>query len=262
MRVTFKWYDHCHLVQCTQDYHFLGAFPKSTEQQLYYIPDCTSLQQASSSNHFLWSDIQLSKGQVNKDRLIEVEIGDKKESVFYRSASCLGVKMCPEAGYNYLAPIREKRNCKTHTEQKLVRSEGCQVEFVYIYPQEFDKDHRRWIGGIVRNQRDVTENLHNHKLHGAFKICDLVRDKISEAVHANWSLTPTDISHGKGVGFLPSAVDKASSHLGRLAREITKTKDTLGIRFKDWIPCSLESVADEVDKDGLEKSNDSQQQKQ
>ena len=199
---------------------------------------------------------------MNKDRLIEVEIGDKKESVFYRSASCLGVKMCPEAGYNYLAPIREKRNCKTHTEQKLVRSEGCPVDFVYIYPQEFDKDHRRWIGGIVRNQKDVTENLHNHKLHGAFKICDLVRDKISEAVHANWSLTPTDISHGKGVGFLPSAVDKASSHLGRLAREITKTKDTLGIRFKDWIPCSLESVADEVDKDDLEKSNNSQQQKQ
>ena len=45
-----------------QDYHFLGAFPKSTKQQLYYIPDCTSLQQASPSNHFLWNDIQLSKG--------------------------------------------------------------------------------------------------------------------------------------------------------------------------------------------------------
>ena len=62
-----------------QDYHFLGAFPKSTEQQLYYIPYYTSLQQASpSNNHFLWNDIQLSKGQVNKHRLIEVEIGDKK----------------------------------------------------------------------------------------------------------------------------------------------------------------------------------------
>ena len=128
------------------DYHFLGTFPKSTEQHLYYIPDCTSLQQASSSNpHFLWNDIQLSKGQVNKDRLIQVEVGDNKESVFYRSASCLGVKVCPEVSCNYLAPIREKRNCKTHTHQKLVRSESCPVELVYIYPQQFDKDHRRWI---------------------------------------------------------------------------------------------------------------------
>ena len=138
--------------------------------------------------------------------------------------------MCPEVGCNYTAPIREKRNCKTHTQQKLVRSESCPVELVYIYPQHFDKDHRRWIGGIVRNQKGVTDNLHNHKLHGPFKICDLVRDKIGEAVHANVSLTPTDISRGKGVGFIPSAVDAASSHLGRVAREVAKSKDNLGVR--------------------------------
>lgn len=104
--------------------------------------------------------------------------------------------------------------------------------------------------------------IKNLSLHGAFKICDLVRDKICESVHANSSLTPTDISRGKGVGFLPSPVDAASSHLGRVAKEVAKTKDTLGVRSKDWSPCSLESVADEVDQDDLEKSNDNQQQTQ
>ena len=70
---------------------------------------------------------------MNKDRLIEVEIGESKEHVFYRSAPCQGVKMCPENGCSYVAPIREKRGCKTHTQQKLIRSEGCPVELVYYY---------------------------------------------------------------------------------------------------------------------------------
>lgn len=55
-----------------RDYHFLGAFPGTTTQQLYYIPDCKSLQQASTSNHhYMWNDIQLSKGHMKKDRLIK-----------------------------------------------------------------------------------------------------------------------------------------------------------------------------------------------
>ena len=86
---------------------------------------------------------------MNKDRLIEAEIGDNKERVYYRCAPCQGVKMCPEKGCNYIAPIREKRGCKNHTQQKLIRSEGCPVEMVYIYPENFKTDNRRWIGGIA-----------------------------------------------------------------------------------------------------------------
>ena len=241
------------------DYHFLGTFPEPSKQQLYYIPDCTLLQQASTSDHHynIWNDIQLSKGNMNKDRLIEVEIGESKEHVFYRSAPCQGVKMCPENGCSYVAPIREKRGCKTHTQQKLIRSEECPVELVYIYPQNFKKYNRRWIGGIVRNQKDMTKNLHNHKLHRAFKICNLVKDKISNAVQSNLSLTPTDISQGSGIGFIPSAVDTASSHLGRVAREIAKTKRALGVNTRDWSPCSLEAAVDDIDREDLQKSDDS-----
>ena len=135
--------------------------------------------------------------------------------------------MHPEKGCTYVAPIREKRGCKTHTHKKMIQSDRCPVEFVYIYPQHYEKDNRRWIGGIVRNQKDETNNLHNHELHGAFKICNLVQDKISHAVQSNWSITPTDVSQGKGIGFIPSAVDTASAHLGRVARQVAKNKDAL-----------------------------------
>ena len=245
------------------DYHFLGAFSQPTEQHLYYIPDCTSLHQAANPNHhYLWNDIQLSKGQGNKDRLIEVEIGATKEKVFYRSASCLGVKSCPEEGCDYVAPIREKRGCKKHTNQKLVRSDTCPVEYVYIFPEKYETDHRRWIGGIIRNQKEQSSNLHNHKLHGAFKICTFVQDKICNAIQSNLSLTATDISRGKGIGFIPSAVDSASSHLGRIAREVSKTKSAIGINNAEWSPCSFEDIADDIDQEDNSVCHDQQQEGQ
>ena len=77
-------------------------------------------------------------------------------------------------------------------------------------------------------------------------------------MHTNLSLTPTEISQGSGIGFIPSAVDTASSHLGRVAREVAKTKRALGTNAKDWSPCSLEAAVDDIDKDDLQKSDDSQ----
>ena len=60
-----------------RDYQFLGTFPNPSVQQLYYIPNCFELEQSSHANpHYLWTDIQLSKGHLNKDQLIEVELVD------------------------------------------------------------------------------------------------------------------------------------------------------------------------------------------
>ena len=103
----------------------------------------------------------------------------------------------------------------------------------------------------------MTKNLHNHKLHGAFKNCNLLKDKISNAVQSNLSLTPTGISQGSGIGFIPSTVDTARSHLGRVAREVAKTKHALGVNTKDWSPCSLEAAVDDMDKEDYKKSDDS-----
>ena len=79
--------------------------------------------------------MQLSKGQLNWDRLITVEIGNKKEEVFYRSAPCLGVKYCPEKECNHVVPIREKRVCPKHS-SVLQKTYDCPVEFVYIHPKD------------------------------------------------------------------------------------------------------------------------------
>ena len=62
-------------IENKRDYHFLGSFSKPLPQQLYFIPNCLELEQSSITDlHFLWSDIQLSKGPLNKDRLIEIEL--------------------------------------------------------------------------------------------------------------------------------------------------------------------------------------------
>ena len=54
-------------------------------------------------------------------------------------------------------------------------------------------------------------------------------------------------------------MDTASAHLGQVARQVAKTKDALRTNAKDWSPCSLESAADEIDKEESQKSHDNQQ---
>ena len=44
------------------------------------------------------------------------------------------------------------------------------------------------------------------------------------AITNNPALTPTDIAHGKGLGFIPSAVDGACSHSGKVSYE-NQTKE-------------------------------------
>ena len=50
----------------------------------------------------------------------------------------------------------------------------------------------------------------------------------------------------KGVGFVPSAVDSASSHLGKVSREIQKAKEAAGVAKVNWIPSEFESIADKI----------------
>ena len=58
-----------------QCYQFPGIFSLPTIQHLYCTPDMKSLHQSSETDtNFLWTDIQLSKGQLNKERLITVKI--------------------------------------------------------------------------------------------------------------------------------------------------------------------------------------------
>lgn len=77
-------------------------------------------------------------------------------------------------------------------------------------------------------QKDLSDNLHNHHLHGASKISVCIKSKIASVVTANPSLTPSDIACGKGLGFLPAAVDGASCHSGKSSLVVKKAKEKKG----------------------------------
>ena len=179
--------------------------------------------------------------------MITVEIGCKKVEVFYRSAPCLEVKYCPQEGCNHVVPIREKRVCPNHNTE-LHKTHDCPVEFVYIHPKD-SSDSRRWFGGIFRSQKAPTKNLHNHKIHSSTKIAQCVKEKINNATSANPALTPFEIACGKGIGFIPSAVDQASSHTGKVSQEIKRTKQLKGMNDKNWSPMNFEETANEIDKE-------------
>lgn len=154
--------------------------------------------------------------------------------------------------------MRERRACPKHPAYKLVRAENCPVQFVYlhVYLQKFHEDHKRWIGGIICTQKESLKNLHSHAIHNSNKISQSVKDQISSAVESNPSLTPSDISLGKGIGFTPSAVDASSSHLGKVARVISKAKKSSACNARDWSPTTSEKHAEEVDETDFQKSGD------
>ena len=232
-------------IENKSSYQFPGVTSKPSLQHLFYTDDVSKLNQSCDDPHFLWNDIQLSKGQLNKDRLINVEINGKSEEVYYRSAPCQGVKYCPTDECTHIVPIRDKRKCPEHN-TALERTYSCPVEFVYIHPKD-SGDRRRWIGAVVRCQKSPTENFHNHKIHAANKIAQCVRERIGQAISANPSLTQSDIACGNGLGFIPSAVDGASSHSGKVSQEIKKTKQKRGLLDRNWSPMNFEEVADSVD---------------
>ena len=66
-----------------------------------------------SSANFLWTDIQLSKGQLNKEHLITAKICGENEDIFYCSAPCL--KYCLQKDCQYTVSIHDKRVCPEHS---------------------------------------------------------------------------------------------------------------------------------------------------
>lgn len=68
-----------------------------------------------------------------------------------------------------------------------------------------------------------------------------------KAISANPALTPSEIACGQGIGFIPSAIDQASSHTGKVSQEIRRTMVSKGLNNKNWSPMSFEKTADEID---------------
>lgn len=244
------------------DYQFPGVFDSPLQPTLMYTPDCKSLAQSCQSNpHFIWDDIQLSKGTW-RDRDIKLAIeSEEKVDVVYRYAPCNGVKVCPEEGCGYVTSVSSRRPCSKHSEKKLVKSSSksrCPVEFAYIYPKNFTTDNRRWICGFVHHQKEAVSNIHSHPIHGSSRMCSKVKECIANAAAINPGITPTELYKGVGMPFIPGAIDRGSSHLGRISRQVQKAKQ-LTPAGSTWNITEFEDLANEIDSQDTKNSGDTQE---
>ena len=132
------------------------------------LSESTVYSSCPKNLHFLWADIQLSKGKVNNYKTrVTIDGKDVSRSVIYRSAPCNSVKACPENGCPYVTAIREHRSCHNHPSKSLYKTndwEPCPVQFAYVYPED-SNDHHRWVLGFVRQPKGSNGNLHNHNVH-------------------------------------------------------------------------------------------------
>jgi len=231
-------------------------------QGVYYVPDITKLDQCCKSNpHFLWHDIQLSKGKINWDYTFSLIVDPSKglEELVYRSAPCNGVKLCSASGCKFVVPISHHRRCELHPTAPLLKSneahDPCPVQFAYVFPVNVESDHRRWVFGFVRQQKSVACNLHNHPIPGPSKMACMVKATIQQSACVNPQLKPSHIAQGKGISFIPGIVDKASTHIGRISREVKKGRQK-GTGGTSWELSRFESIADDIDsKDNILASN-------
>ena len=222
-----------------------GVFSDKQKQCVYYTSNFSELSSSSEPDpHFLWTDIQLSKGKVN-NYSSTFDIDGKKEEFVYRSAPCNGVKVCSEPGCDYVASIRDQRACKKHPKMPLHKTNTtaskCPVQFAYLFPKNTD-DKRRWIFGFVRQQKENTNNLHNHAIHGASRLLSATKQNIANAAQLNPTLTPMEVAQGKGIGYIPGTVDHAGAHLGRISNALKKGKNP-----SQWNVQNFETIADDID---------------
>ena len=106
---------------------------------------------------------------------------------------------------------------------------------MFVYPVDKNDKHR-WIGGLIRCPKVGRVNLHNHFVHSPSTITQCIRQGISKAVSINPTLQTSDITCCNGQGYMPSAVDVASYHLEKIAREVKKAKEIIGMNSKYWSP--------------------------
>ena len=105
------------------------------------------------------------------------------------------------------------------------------MQFGYICPED-SQDHRRWILGFVRQPKGPSNNLHNHPIHSSSHPLAKTLEDIHSAATSNTALKPSDVSKGKGLGYIPAAVDRACANLDRISRVMKKARN-------DTLACSM-----------------------
>lgn len=235
------------------DWQFPGTSCRGKDQCILYIEDYRKVYSSCPKNlHFLWADIQLSKGKVNNYKT-KLKIDGKDVSVMYKSAPCNGVKACSESGCPYVAAIREHRSCQSHPSKPLYKTndvEPCPVQFAYVYPENTD-DHRRWIMGFVRQPKGLKGSLHNHNVHAPSHLLTKTQEDIQNAAVANVTLKPSEMCRGKGLGYIPAAVDSASANIDRISNVMCKARNNSALCNAKWDITLFEKMADDIDKEDV-----------
>ena len=122
----------------------------------------------------------------------------------------------------------------------------CPVEFAYIFPKDTNHDNRRWVMGYVRQQKVPTKNLHNHSIPRGTKMCSFLMKVIQQSASINPQLKAKQVSQGKGLPFIPGAVDSASTHTGQVAQQVKKGQQ-MASGGSSWDIADFETVANDID---------------
>ena len=151
-----------------ESYQYLGTFPSPSQNFLWYVDDLTNLSHFTESDpDFMWSDIQFSK-QSSTKQVITVDVGKGEENFIFHRSQCRGVKKCNECNHTVPNP-----------NASLICVTDCDVEFVYIRPDN-PTDNRWWIGGLLRqHQVKPSKNFHSHESISSHRIPQKVRNDIA-----------------------------------------------------------------------------------
>lgn len=114
-----KWY----AINNEDDYHFPGVFTAPYPQKMGFCEDIMKLAKYDSKNeHFLFTDVQLSKGCARNPRKVTMNVNSTNEQLWYRIIPCGGVKLCERYsdGCTHVVSIRESTKCPNHPDEKLI----------------------------------------------------------------------------------------------------------------------------------------------
>ena len=235
-----------------ENYHFLGTFTTPCQNFLWYTEDVTQLPHFTPDDpDFLWNDVQFSKGSSTK-QLVKIDIGGTKDEKFwFRKSQCLGVKKCEQCEH-VVSNSSIRNTCPDHPRAPLTKLSNCDVEFVYVCPEN-PLDNRRWIGGLLRNHNFLAQkNLHSHGTISSHKIPQKIRIDVTSAIQSNPTLKTSEISCGQGLSYLPAAADLSAAHVGRLnalRKQTLKKVDTCSSAKGHLALLEMEKIADRIDEE-------------
>ena len=83
----------------------------------------------------------------------------------------------------------------------------------------------------------------------------MVKDAIQKCAESNPQILPFAVAQGKDVGFIPDVVDSASTHLGKVSREVKQGRER-AFGGKNWDIVNFDSeIADKIDEHELQMAS-------